>query len=388
MISGFVSVAMTDVAGHPTVGSLRLQRPGTFARPGPPNERRAMPTHSPVIDKIIDRARSADRQIVLPEGTDPRVLTAARRITDEGYARVLLLGPPAKLRAAAESAGVDLSGIEYLDHMTDEARPAYIDDLHQRRKHKGLSPADADKLLNRTVYYGGMMVGQGRVDGMVSGSICPTRDTVRAALFGVGLSEGNRTLSSCSVMNTIVPDIGVHGALIFADTGVLPEPNADQLADIALAAADACRSLLDVEPYVAMLSFSSKGSGYSPSVQRVIDATRLAKQRRPEIHLDGELQVDSALIPEIAQRKAKNSPVAGRANTLVFPDLACGNIGYKLVERLGRATALGPLLTGLKRPVNDLSRGCSVDDIVLISAITAVQAEQGSDALDYEEARR
>ena len=387
MISGFVSVATTDVAGHPTVASSPLQRPGVFGRPGPPNERRVMPTNSPVIAKIIDRARSADRQIVLPEATDPRVLTAARRITDEGYARVLLIGQADKLRAAADSAGVALTGIEHLDHLTDPARGEYIDALHQRRKHKGLSPADADKLLKRTVYYGGMMVGAGRVDGMVAGSICPTRDTVRASLFGVGLSEGNRTLSSCSVMNTIVPEVGVHGSLIFADTGVMPEPNADQLADIALAAADACRSLLDVEPYVAMLSFSSKGSGYSPLVQRVIDATRLAKQRRPDINLDGELQVDSALIPDIARRKAKDSPVAGRANTLVFPDLACGNIGYKLVERLGRATALGPLLTGLKRPVNDLSRGCSVEDIVLISAITSVQAEQGS-AVDCEEASR
>ena len=335
-----------------------------------------MPTRSPVIRRIIDRARVANRQIVLPEGQDRRVLAAARRITDEGYARVLLIGKADEIQAAAKDAQVNLDDVESVDHMTDTDRPRFVEHLHERRKHKGMSTADAEKLLTRPVYYAAMMVGSGHVDGMVAGSICPTRDTVRAALFGVGLTEGNRTLSSCSIMNTIVPEIGVHGSLIFADTGVMPEPNAEQLADIALAAADACENLLEVEPYVAMLSFSTKGSAYSPSVQRVIDATRIAQERRPELELDGELQVDAALIPDVAERKAKGSPVAGRANTLVVPDLSCGNIGYKLIERLGRATALGPLLTGLKHPINDLSRGCSVEDIVLISAITAVQAEQ------------
>jgi len=264
--------------------------------------------------------------------------------------------------------------LEILDPQRDAAREKYVERLYEKRKAKGMTRSDAEKLLGQCVYYGGMMVGDGRVDGMVAGSICPTRDTVRSALFGVGLAAGNKTVSSCSLMNTIIPEVGVSGSLIFADTGVVPEPTVERLADIAIAAAEACSSLLGVAPRVAMLSFSTKGSAGSPAVQRVVDATRLVQKLRPDILIDGEMQVDAAVVPMVAERKAKGSPVAGRANTLVFPDLSSGNIGYKLVERLGRATALGPLLSGLARPVNDLSRGCSVTDIVLIAAITSVQA--------------
>ena len=326
------------------------------------------------MDKITSRARQANKKIVLPEADDPRVLKAARQITDLRYARVTLLGNEAAIRGLASQHGVDLSGVELVDPMTDSKRQEYVNLLHERRKHKDMSLQDADKLLTKVMYYGTMMVGDGRMDGMVSGSVSPTRDTVRAALFGVGLTPGNSTVSSCSVMNTVVPEVGVNGSVIFADTGVVPEPTVEQLADIAIAAADACRALLGVEPFVAMLSFSTKGSAYSPAVQKVIDATKLAQSRRSDLKIDGELQLDAAIIPAIAERKAQGSSVAGKANTLVFPDLSCGNIGYKLVERLGRATALGPLLLGLAKPVNDLSRGCSVEDIVLITAITAVQA--------------
>ena len=335
-----------------------------------------MPTRYPVVQRIIERARTEGKRIVLPETRDPRILKAARQITDNGYAIVILIGEDDTVRRHAKEVGIDLDGVQIVDHLTADERPLHIQSLHERRKHKGMSLNDADKLLSRPVYYAAMMVGDGHADGMVAGCVCPTRDTVRAALFGVGCAEGNRTVSSCTIMNTVLPEMGVEGSLIFADTGVMPEPNAEQLADIALAAADACQSLLQVEPVVAMLSFSTKGSAYSPSVQRVLDATRIAQDRRPDLKLDGELQADAAMVPSVADRKAKGSNVAGRANTLVFPDLSCGNIAYKLVERLGRATALGPLLTGLARPVNDLSRGCSVDDIVLISAITAVQATE------------
>ena len=327
-----------------------------------------------VVDKITRRAQAAGKRIVLPEADDARVIKAARQVTDLGYAKVLLVGDTKTVTAFASELGVSLAGIEIVDQFTDSCRDKYIDTLHERRKHKDMSRPDAEKLLQKNMYYGAMLVDDGRAEGMVSGSASPTRDTVRAALFGVGLAKGNSTVSSCSVMNTIVPEVGVSGSLIFADTGVVPEPTVEQLADIALAAADACKSLLDTEPYVAMLSFSTKGSAYSPAVQKVLDATKIAQTRRPDLKLDGELQLDAAIIPGIADRKAKGSSVAGKANTLVFPDLSCGNIGYKLVERLGNATALGPLLLGLAKPINDLSRGCSVEDIVLITAITVVQS--------------
>jgi phosphate acetyltransferase len=327
-----------------------------------------------VIEKILDVARNADRTIVLPESQDPRVLQAARRVTDEKLARILLKGHEDAIAATAREANVSLDGIEIINQLNHPHRDEYVHQLYESRRHKGMTIDDADKLLANPVYYAGMMVGHDHADGMVAGSICPTRDTVRSALFGVGCADGNKTVSACSIMVTKVPSIGVDGALIFADTGVMPEPTSEQLADIAIAAADACEALMGVEPMVAMLSFSTKGSAYSPAIQKVIDATGMAQTRRPKLKLDGEMQIDAALIPEIAERKAKTSPVAGKANTLIFPDLNCGNIAYKLVERLGGAMALGPLLTGLAKPVNDLSRGCSVDDIVLITAITVAQA--------------
>ena len=327
-----------------------------------------------VVESICTRAALAAKTIVLPEAQDSRVIQAARQITDRNLAKIILLGDQDKILADAKSAGISLAEIEIVNPLTDRDREKFVDILHQRRRRKDMSHNDARKLLERPVYFGGMLVGQCRADGMVAGSICPTRDTVRSALFGVGTSKGNKTVSGCSIMNTVITEVGVDGSIIFADTGVVREPSVEQLAEIAIAASQTCKSLLGVEPYVAMLSYSTKGSAYSPAVQKVIDATKLAKKKCPDLKLDGELQLDAAILPEVAQRKARDSQVAGRANTLIFPDLNSGNIAYKLVERLGKASALGPLLQGLARPVNDLSRGCSVEDITLIAAVTAVQA--------------
>jgi len=327
-----------------------------------------------VIERITRRATGSDKTIVLPEADDPRVLRAAARIMQQDYARIILLGRADKIHRSAEKLGADLRGAVIVDHLSDEDRPKYIDALRERRKHKKMTPGEGDKLLRRPVYYGGMMVAQGRADGMVSGSMSPTSETIRSAIYSVGCAPPNKTVSSCSIMNTVVDQVGVDGSLIFADTAVVPEPTVEQLADIAIAAADACLALLDSEPLVAMLSFSTKGSARSPAVQKVLDATKLAQSRRPELKIDGELQLDTAIVPDVAPRKLSRSDVAGRANTLIFPNLSAGNIGYKLVERLGGARALGPLLLGLARPVNDLSRGCREEYIVLTTAITAIQA--------------
>ncbi len=327
-----------------------------------------------VVEKIAQRARQAPKRIVLPESDDPRVLHAAEKIVKEGYGEIVLLGNPDKVSSIAKAEGVNLGGIEIIDHLNNPHREQCVQSLYEKRKDKGLTIDGANELLNHPVYYAGAMVGAGLADGMVAGSICPTRDTVRSAIFGVGLAEGNKTVSACSIMVTIVPEIGVDGAIIFADTGVLPRPTVEQLSDIAVASACSCKILLDTEPLVAMLSYSTKGSAAGREVDRIIAATELAKKKAPDLKIDGELQLDAAVVPSVAERKASGSQVAGRANTLIFPDLNAGNIGYKLVERLGKATALGPLLQGLAKPVNDLSRGCSVEDIVLISAITSLQA--------------
>ncbi len=328
-----------------------------------------------VLEKITARAIQAGKRIVLPESQDIRVLQAAQEITRLGYARIILLGSRQRIEADAVEHGICLAGVEIINPAEDPTTETYVERLFQLRKAKGLTRERAADLLEAPVYYGGQVVADGRADGMVAGSMCPTADTIRSSLWSVGTAEGCRTVSSCSLMQTIVPEIGVDGAVIFADTGVIPEPTVEQLSDIAVHAGECCRALLDAEPRVAMLSFSTKGSAHSPSVQAVIDATKLAQTKRPDMKIDGELQVDAAVVPEIAKAKAGGGDVAGKANVLVFPNLSVGNICYKLVERLGRATALGPLLLGLAKPINDLSRGCSAEDIVLIAAITAVQAE-------------
>lgn len=329
------------------------------------------------MDAIKEKAAKNIQTVVLPESYDERMLFAAQKIVEQSLAKVIILGNPDEVQATAREKGVSLAGVEIENPATSPRLAGYIDALVELRKSKGLSREDAEKLLtaNDNLYYAGMMVRQGDAGGEVAGATSTTGNVLKAAFQTVGTAPGIKTVSSYFFMITKTPSFGENGIILFADCAVNPNPDAQALAEIAVATARNCKSFLDVEARVAMLSFSTKGSASHDDVDKVLSAIEIAKKIDPTLQIDGELQADAALLPKVGEKKAPGSPVAGKANVLIFPDLDAGNIGYKLVERVAGAEAIGPVIQGLAKPVNDLSRGCSIDDIVNVVAITAVQAQ-------------
>lgn len=326
------------------------------------------------IDVIKQRAIADKKTIVLPETEDRRTYEAAAQILKEGIANLVLVGSEEAVKKGSE--GLDISGAVVVDPATSDRTAAYIDKLVELRKNKGMTPEQAkDILLNQYLYYGVMMVKMGDADGMVSGACHSTADTLRPCLQILKTKPGTKLVSAFFLM--VVPDCeyGANGTFIFADSGLNQNPTPEELAAIAKSSADSFELLAQTEAVVAMLSHSTKGSAKHADVDKMVEATRLAKEAYPELKVDGEFQLDAAIVPSVGQSKAPGSDIAGKANTLVFPDLDAGNIGYKLVQRLAKAEAYGPITQGIAAPVNDLSRGCSAEDIVGVVAITSVQAQ-------------
>lgn len=329
------------------------------------------------VKEMREKARGMQKKLVLPEGTEPRTVKAARVIADEKLASVVsLVGARAAVEAVAAKEGVKLDGVTIVDPAASPDLEKYAAEYYELRKHKGMTMEQARIDMKAPLRWGSMMVKLGAADAMVAGAESTTADVLRAGLAIIGTIPGSKTASSCFVMATKDPKWGSSGTMIFSDCAVVPDPNAEQLAEIAMSAAKSCKEFLDVDPVVALLSFSTKGSGGDhPDVVKVREALDIIKKRDPSLVVDGEFQADAALVPSVTDKKAPGSPIRGKVNVLVFPDLGAGNIGYKLVQRLGDAEAFGPFLQGFAKPISDLSRGCSVEDIVTTSAVTLARAK-------------
>lgn len=329
------------------------------------------------IEEIKNRAKEDKKTIILPEAEDKRVLEAASKVIKQGFAKVILLGDEEKIKEDSSKNKIDLDGVDIINPLTSDKKEEYKQKLYELRKNKGMTLEQAEKLLKEPIYFGMMMLKDenSKADGLVSGAAHSTANTLRPALQILKTKPGTKLVSAFFVM--CVPDCeyGENGTFIFGDSGLNQNPTADELSEIAISSSKSFEQLVMKEAKVAMLSYSTKGSAKSELTEKVIEATKLLKERYPNIKSDGELQLDAAIIPEIAKSKAPESEVAGQCNTLVFPNLDAGNIGYKLVQRLAKAEAYGPLCQGIAKPVNDLSRGCSSDDIVGVVAITAVQGQ-------------
>ena len=328
-----------------------------------------------VLKNFKERAASDLKKIVFAEGYDDRIIKAAGEIDSEKIAQIVILGNQDEINSSAEEYGVDLSGVEIIDPEKSEFIKEFTDEFYELRKHKNISREDAKQAIKDPLYFGTMMIYTGKADGMVAGAANATSNVLRPAFQIVKTQEGISTVSSAIILVLKDKTFGEEGVLVCSDCAVNPAPDSKQLAEIAITTAGTAQELLGFDPKVAMLSFSTMGSASHENVENVEKAVEIAQENHPELKIDGEMQVDAALVEDVAKRKAPESKIAGKANVLVFPDLQSGNIGYKLVQRLAGADAVGPILQGIAAPINDLSRGCSVNDIINVTAITALQAQ-------------